>query len=198
MVHNVPRPVEFDRNTVVLKAMELFWAYGYEQTSLDALCEATALNRSSLYNAFGSKLELFAEALERYAEGPAFEVVQPLTREHGVTALRQFLWGLCEFVESPRGRCGCLFVKTAAEDIGLDEEVDRKVRAHFDGIRNGIERAYREALDDGSIESELRPDAVADWLVTFVRGILTSVASGVDSGSLCASIKLTEQQLGLR
>lgn len=194
----MPRPVEFDRNTVVLKAMELFWDYGYTHTSLDALCEATALNRSSLYNAFGSKLGLFTEALARYAEGPAFEVVEPLTRERGATALRQFLGGLCAFVESPRGRCGCLFVKTAAEDMGLDADVDRKVFAHFDGIRNGIARAYREALGDGTIESDLEPSAVADWLVTFVRGILTSSASGVDSHSLRASIELTEKQLGLR
>lgn len=192
------RPLEFDRNTVVRKAMELFWTYGYEQTSLDALCEATALNRSSLYNAFGSKLELFAEALECYSEGPAFEVVQPLLHERGDAALQKFLDGLCAFVESPRGRCGCMFVKTAAEDMGHDADVDRKVRAHFEGIRNGIERAYREALADGTIESDLRPEAVADWMVTFVRGILTSVASGVDAQSLCASIRLTEQQLGIR
>lgn len=197
-VQNVPRPLEFDRSTAVNEAMALFWAYGYEQTSLDALCEATTLNRSSLYNTFGSKLNLFAEALDCYAAGPAFQVVEPLARERGATALRQFLKRLCEFVASPRGRSGCLFVNTAAEDMGLDDDIDDRVRGHFNSLQKGIERAYQEATEDGRIDGDLRPRAVADWLVTFVRGILISAASGVDSRSLCASIRLTEKRLGIR
>ena len=179
--------------------MEVFWARGYEQASLDALCEATTLNRSSLYNAFGSKLGLFHEALARYAGGPALRVVEPLMRERGTGALRKFLGRLCEFVESPGGSRGCLFVKTAASDAGRHDQVADHVDAHFHRIRSGIERAYREALADGEIAKSRRldPAAVAGWLVTFVRGTLTSAASGVAAAQLCESIHLTEQQLGL-
>ncbi len=52
------RPREFNVDTVLESAMQVFWAKGYESTSLDDLCEATGLGRSSLYAAFGDKRAL--------------------------------------------------------------------------------------------------------------------------------------------
>jgi TetR/AcrR family transcriptional repressor of nem operon len=52
------RPREFDFNDTLERAMQTFWAKGYEATSLDDLCAATGLGRSSLYAAFGDKQSL--------------------------------------------------------------------------------------------------------------------------------------------
>lgn len=195
-VQNMARPREFDRDEAIAQAMEVFWACGYEQSSLDALCEATELNRSSLYNAFGSKADLFAEALDHYASGPASTVTQPLLQERGVLAIKGMLDSLCEFVNSAAGERGCLFVNSAREL--LDDRTNERVAAHFDGIRCGIERAYRQAIRDGDVAHTHKPGVVADWLLSFVRGILTSAACDVDSRSLCQSIRLTEELIGLR
>ena len=47
--------------------MHAFWEKGYESTSLQELVERMGIGRASLYDTFGSKRELFAEALDRYA-----------------------------------------------------------------------------------------------------------------------------------
>ena len=41
------RPREFDESAVINRALQQFWANGYEATSVDDLCAVTGLNRSS-------------------------------------------------------------------------------------------------------------------------------------------------------
>lgn len=48
--------------------MEVFWSKGYEAASLSELTEAMGINSPSLYGAFGSKEDLFREAVELYRE----------------------------------------------------------------------------------------------------------------------------------
>ena len=57
------RPREFDAGAALDGAMRLFWRVGYEAASLPDLEAATGLARSSLYNAFGSKRDLYLKAL---------------------------------------------------------------------------------------------------------------------------------------
>ena len=60
------RPREFETGAVLEQATRVFWAKGFENASLDDLCEATGLNRSSLYSAFGDKRKLYLSALARF------------------------------------------------------------------------------------------------------------------------------------
>ena len=62
------RPRKFDEGRALDAAMEAFWAAGYEATSTQDLCDATGLGRSSIYNTFKSKHDLFERALARYME----------------------------------------------------------------------------------------------------------------------------------
>ena len=48
--------------------MHTFWANGYDATTTEDLCAATGLGRSSIYNTFTSKHELFRRALLRYVD----------------------------------------------------------------------------------------------------------------------------------
>ena len=60
------RPREFDQTQALEDAMQVFWAKGYDATSLCDLLESMGISRSSLYEAFGSKHELFlAECVEQ-------------------------------------------------------------------------------------------------------------------------------------
>ena len=61
------RPRTFDRDAALSKAMKLFWIKGYEATSIADLTHALGIGTKSLYAAFGSKDELYAEALSCYS-----------------------------------------------------------------------------------------------------------------------------------
>ena len=62
------RPRSFDREQVLTRAMELFWAKGYADASMAELTAAMGINAPSLYAAFGSKEQLFREAVELYQQ----------------------------------------------------------------------------------------------------------------------------------
>jgi TetR/AcrR family transcriptional repressor of nem operon len=62
----MPRVEAFNREQVLHKAMQLFWDKGYNATSMQDLVDATSLNRSSIYNSFGGKMDLYKAALQSY------------------------------------------------------------------------------------------------------------------------------------
>src|ERR1700679_3722681 len=87
------RPREFDIDAALEKAMRLFWAKGYEGTSVADLTETLGVSRPSLYAAFGDKEALFRAALERYAAGPACYVAAALGEPTARKVAEQLLRG---------------------------------------------------------------------------------------------------------
>ncbi|MFD4407470.1 TetR/AcrR family transcriptional regulator [Nocardia sp. NPDC058499] len=127
------RPRSFDRERVIEAATRQFRQSGLHATSAEDLCRATGLGRSSLYNAFGSKDELFAQCLDAYLDltlARAEEVVGD-TGQGAVDRIEALLRGVAaEETEragsgAPRG---CLAVNTVtelADDTAYEACVDR-------------------------------------------------------------------------
>ena len=61
------RPRNFDADTALDRALEVFWRHGFQGASLSELTEAMGLNKPSLYATFGDKESLYLKALDRYA-----------------------------------------------------------------------------------------------------------------------------------
>lgn len=84
MLEHVPEPGEtlarprlFNRETVLDRAIPLFWRNGYAATNMRQLEQATGVNKSGLYTEFENKEDLFVEALRRYlAQGTALELLR--------------------------------------------------------------------------------------------------------------------------
>src|SRR5689334_5469946 len=94
--------------------MEVFWAYGYDGTSMTDLTAAMGINSPSLYAAFGSKEALFREAVAYYNQtrGAAIAAAlngSPTAREAIAEALRH---QVIAYTESDRPR-GCMIVLAA-------------------------------------------------------------------------------------
>src|SRR5258705_11644334 len=64
------RTRQFDVDQGLDRAMEVFWARGYEGATLPELTRAMGINRPSLYSAFGNKEQLFRKALDHSQAGP--------------------------------------------------------------------------------------------------------------------------------
>src|SRR5438132_514738 len=101
------RPRQFDEQRAVDAAARAFWASGYEATSTEDLCAATGLGRSSIYNTFTSKRDLFEKALARYMADKNATTTELLEGEGPVKdKVRALLWQVVEADE--RDPIGCL------------------------------------------------------------------------------------------
>lgn len=62
----MPKTEIFNKELVLNQASNVFHIKGYNATSMQDLVDATGLNRSSIYNSFGNKHNLFLECLKIY------------------------------------------------------------------------------------------------------------------------------------
>jgi TetR/AcrR family transcriptional repressor of nem operon len=159
------RPREFDADVALERAMDLLWTKGYEATSLDDLCEATGLSRSSFYATFGSKRNLLLRSVDRYVErrtpNIAAILAQPLpVCDAFADLLKQFI----DQIVAGTGRRGCFLGNCAAE-------LPRSDRAALAQVRQGLGRTeaiFREALARAKVRGELQPKADVDALARFL------------------------------
>ncbi|MFG1707632.1 TetR/AcrR family transcriptional regulator [Nonomuraea sp. M3C6] len=183
------RPRTFDEDQVLGTAMDLFWAYGYEATSTRDLCDAVGLDRSSLYNAFTSKHELFKRALTRYIEattGNALRVLDDQERP-AVERIRTLLAEIIEIESASRrdghGR-GCLTVNTTVELAGRDPEValllERDMARRLDSLRGAI----AAGLAAGDITSTRTPESLARFVNAVIAGLRVAAQGGADRAAL--------------
>src|SRR2546430_15055098 len=102
------RPREFEIDTALDRAVDLFWTKGYEATSLGDLCAATGLSRSSFYATFGSKRNLLLQTVDRYVDRRTPRLAEALMKPLPVRAA--FAGLLSDFIDqivSGAGRKGC-------------------------------------------------------------------------------------------
>ncbi|TDE10624.1 TetR/AcrR family transcriptional regulator [Jiangella asiatica] len=166
------RPKEFDPDHVVDAAMDVFWAGGYAATSTQDLCAGTGLGRSSLYNTFTSKHELYEQALRRYGERTRADQAELLERSGPVRAIiRDFLLEAVDRQLADPSRRGCLALNAAVEIGGADAVVADLTRADFDAIVDTM----RALIERGQRTGELAPGRDAEALARLVHGALTGI-----------------------
>lgn len=166
------RPREFDVDAALERAMQAFWAKGYEATSLEDLCEATGLGRSSLYAAFGDKRELYLRALGRYEDGAAERIAAALARPLPVRkAIAAFVDRLIEDIVAGPGRRGCFIGNCAAELARADRSAATRVRKSLERVEAAFRDALARAKAEGDIAASADVAALARFLTAGIQGL---------------------------
>jgi TetR/AcrR family transcriptional repressor of nem operon len=160
----VARPREFNADTALDRAMNVFWSKGYEATSLDDLCEATGLSRSSLYATFGNKRDLLLQTVDRYTEQRTPTLAAALARPVPIRkAVAALLDDFIDDIVTGPGRRGCFLGNCAAE-------LPRSDRVALARVRQGLARTeamFHEAFVRAKQRGELAPSTDVDALARF-------------------------------
>src|SRR5712692_608944 len=102
------RHKEFDRDEALQKATEVFWARGYEGTSIQRLVGHMGINRQSLYDTFGDKHALYLQSLDRYCQLESQKAIELLENSASVKkAVRKLFAGVVEGALCDTQRRGC-------------------------------------------------------------------------------------------
>jgi TetR/AcrR family transcriptional repressor of nem operon len=166
------RPREFDVDAALERAMHVFWSKGYESASLDDLCRATGLGRSSLYAAFGDKHALFLRALVRYEDAAVARLTAALARPLPITeALAAFLSRLIDDIVAGAGRRGCFIGNSAAELPRADREGRAQVQRSLDRVEATLREGLSRACARGEIARDADPVALGRFLTAGIQGL---------------------------
>jgi TetR/AcrR family transcriptional regulator, transcriptional repressor for nem operon len=176
------RPREFDTDTALDAAIEVFREHGFAGTSAQMLVDAMKIGRQSLYDSFGDKWQLYRTAVRRYGEaeraahlqalrsGPrAIDGIEAMVRRVVDTAGRPCLGtgSICEF-------------GTSRPDLAEQ----REPLAH--ALHTAISTRCSEAQAEGDIPRELDPDAIAEFLMASFTSIRLAARGGAAPRALAS------------
>ncbi|MBA3677473.1 MAG: TetR/AcrR family transcriptional regulator [Sphingosinicella sp.] len=181
------RPRGFDKENALLRAMEVFWAKGYEGASMSDLTSAMGIASPSLYAAFGSKEQLFRESLKLYEtiESPGiWGAVENAPTAYD--AVKGFLIETARVFSRPGKPPGCLVVLSA---LHATETSDR-VRGELIDLRAQTVTELAKRLDRGRQAGEIKADAevnaIAAYFVTVQQGMSIQARDGATEDHLLA------------
>ena len=190
------RPIQFDPDWALNAATTAFWSKGYEATSMRDLLGATHLSKSSLYQAFGGKPELFRRCLVRYGDDMVRQLHERLrTANSSLDFLRETLMQIAGEGASTATPRGCLIMNTAAEfgqrDPAFAECVDQGIAR----IRAVFQLALSRGQKAGEIRREPSAATLADYVISSIAGIRTMVKAGSRPKALHAIVDIVLESL---
>lgn len=168
----MPRPLAFDKDHAVETTMQEFWKHGYSACSAKHLSEVLKITRSSFYNAFGSRDELFAEAIGRYAERPpnapvfAFDRSMPLK-----AAVTEYFRSLCQARGSDVDKKGCLATKCVASLVPGDDGAAGLMTEMAQSGLHMLETRLAWAVEDGDLPKDTDTKALARAMNMLIFGV---------------------------
>ena len=170
--------------------MELFWEHGYEGTSVADLTTALDIRPPSLYAAFGSKEQLFREAVALYEEiegGPAFAVLAG--GPTALAAVEAMLRANAVAYTEPGNPPGCLIVLGAVtftpSSQGIHDFLAEARRSATEAVRERL----RRGIADGDLPAGTDVDGLATYVMTVQYGMSLQARDGADLATLLAVVE---------
>jgi len=189
------RPVEFDRDEAIAKAISVFEDHGYEGSSTAVLLDRMGIGRQSLYGAFGDKKRLFLEALTCYNSGSLDEIEAALAVEGSPRAAIEA--ALLAFATRPDAalRSGCLGVGSIAEFGRADPDINAINDASGERFRAAFAARLADGVRVGEFAADLDLRAAADFLLTVRTGLKIAARDGVNLDGLRSTARLAMRGL---
>ncbi|WP_395831886.1 TetR/AcrR family transcriptional regulator [Archangium violaceum] len=189
---NRGRPRGFDRDLALQRALEVFWAKGYEGAQVADLTSAMGINPPSFYAAFGSKEAAFREALELYLGTAGAGSMRALEEAETVQeAIEAMLRASVEIALAAPHAKGCLvvlgLVNCAPDNAPLGGHLTEMRHTTFKLIHQRIERGVRE----GDLPAHVNTQALAAFYCTVMQGLSLRARDGASREELLGTVTLS-------
>ena len=183
---------EFDTNEVLDKAINLFWDKGYNACSMQDIVEGLGLSRSSIYETFGDKRQLFLEALKKYQRAGLDAMEKDVNAASNV---KEVLMRMFESILPETQNCslkkGCFMVNSAIELAPHDPEIAAIVKNNQREVEDILCKAIEKGQQAGQVTTSLDARSIARFFYANFSGIRVTARSGADRKALEAIIKVS-------
>ena len=140
------------REEILQAAAELFMAYGYTATSIDAVAERLGATKGRIHHHYRSKADLYFD-VQVAAMTRVTEAVEPIARQPGSAACRLEAMALCHarilLNELPMQKVAVQGLeRQLLGSAGGQAPASKRLRAVVQ-LRDDYERMFAELIDDG-------------------------------------------------
>lgn len=192
------RPREFSESAVLDAAVAQFRVHGYADTSTERLCTVAGVRRSSLYNTFGSKDELFIRALEHYLADTGGRQEDALSNDdlsgaERLDAVMDLILGEEDDAARHGHAAGCMVVNSrmTPDLVDQDERIGQLLDRGLAHQTSLLIQAVDVGRRDGSLKADLPPRETALTIVSLISGIRVLAQAGTGPEDLRQIANLT-------
>ncbi|MEH6537787.1 MAG: TetR/AcrR family transcriptional regulator [Psychroserpens sp.] len=170
---DMPKVEKFNRDYVVQQATNVFHDKGYNATSMQDLVDATGLNRSSIYNSFVNKLNLYLECLKSYEDAFGRDTSNALLKASNPLHAIELIFELYIKIISKNKEYdkGCLIGNCKAEMANHEKSITSFLEKNHDHMLKLLEDLVGKAQDDNLINMKQNSNNYAMYLFTSLQGL---------------------------
>lgn len=180
------RPRTFDREQALGIALDLFWRHGFDGTSVHQLTAAMVISPPSLYAAFGSKEELYREAIKLYLtkySGFMHSLFDEKMSAHD--AVKHALFAAAKQFSDTCHAPGCM-ISSAELQASPDNE---KLAAEITGFRLAAQQVLYKRLEAAQKSGELAKNADIASLAAFYAMVTQGMSVQARDGAKGPTLK---------
>ena len=179
------RPREFDPDEALDRAVELFWADGFDGVDIERIADAVGITKPSLYRLFGGKSSMFLHALRRYSETVG---AAPLAAFMDHSDIADAVGALLEqtvHAATKEGRAsGCLMASVATAQAGRSEEVRLAVARGLATLTEILTKRFGQEIADGRLSALMSAKTRSRLLVDLMQGLMLRARAGTSRAEL--------------
>lgn len=149
------RSISFNKEHALDKAMYLFWEKGYDATYISDLIETMGISRSTLYDSFGDKKEIFKQVLEHYKSYGGRKRNLLFSGIDTKASLKSFFYQQIEECYSDDIPKSCIITNSSLLIGQIDPSIEEILLNDF----NELEKIFKQVIEEGKKKGEISQEA---------------------------------------
>lgn len=176
----MPRKAQYDVDTVLSQAVDVFLEHGYHGAIMDEIIARTEFNRRGFYIEFGNKQTFLYMVLEHYQTTRLSKIMRHLESNQGLDSISIFF---NDYVEHVKGK-GCLLINCITE-LGFDDHKVREIGRHYlDRLQIDFIGCLEKAQNLGQVHAHINIESTALQLTSYVQGFAVNAVLAGDTDEL--------------
>lgn len=167
----MPKLETFNKDFVLRQAVDVFHDKGYNATSMQDIVDATGLNRSSIYNSFDCKLNLFMECLNVYQDRYNRETSKILLKANNSLNAIELIFELYlkEIIRDKYDR-GCLISNCKSEMANHEDKITNFLNNNQKSTITLLEDLVAKGQKESIINNKKTSNEYALYLFSSLQG----------------------------